>query len=355
MREILLIRKTSEEIAIWEGHKYTKEEAKEASGVQHIEWTDNFESLFDQLMSAAEHLYLNKNEHTRASKLVETRSDRFISDCKKKYPLHHYRRSAPILSRLRSVKEKEELSQMQKACDITNQGFRRVLSFVKPGVMEYEIEAEYLHEFIRNGSRGFAYEPIVASGFNACVLHYIANDQPCQDGDCILMDIGAAYGNYNADMTRVIPVSGKFTQRQKDVYKAVQRVKSEATSLLKPGVVLNQYQKEVGKIMESELIGLGLLDKHDVEHQDPNAPLYKKYFMHGTSHFIGLDVHDVGDFYRPIEEGMVFTVEPGIYIRDESLGIGLEDDVVVTRDEPMNLMQDIPLEAEEIEDLMASR
>ncbi len=353
-REILFLKETNEHIAIWEGHKYTKEEAQEASGIQNVMWLSQFPTVFHTLMAEAENVFINTNEHIRAASDVETRDARFIKWCKEAYPAHVYRKAAPIMHNLRAIKSKEEIQQMQRACDITNEAFRRVLKFVKPGRMEYEIEAEFLHEFVRKGSKGFAYTPIVASGANACVLHYIENSLACKDGDLILMDVGAEYGNYNADMTRTIPVNGKYSDRQKQVYNAVLRVKREAMKMLKPGNVIGEYHKEVGKIMESELVGLGLLDKTDVKNQDPSNPAYKKYFMHGTSHHIGLDVHDVGNVYRKMEEGMVFTVEPGIYILEEGLGIRLENDMVITKDGLNDLMGNIPIEIEEIEEIMNS-
>lgn len=352
LREILFLKETNENIAIWEGHKYTKEEATEASGIEKVFWLSQFENVFNTLMAEAEYVYLNTNEHIRADAGVETRDARFGKWCRDKYPIHKYERSAPLMHKLRAIKSAKEIEAMQTACDITEKGFRRILQFVKPGVMEYEVEAEYIHEFVRNRSRGFAYIPIIASGFNACVLHYIENSKECKAGDVLLMDVGAEYANYNADMTRAIPVSGKFTQRQKDVYNAVLRVKREAMTMLKPGNVIPEYHKEVGKIMESELLGLKLLDKTDIKKQNPDTPAYKKYFMHGTSHHIGLDVHDVGNIYRKMQPGMVFTVEPGIYIREESLGIRLENDVVITENGLNDLMKNIPIEAEEIEDLM---
>ncbi|WPP49586.1 aminopeptidase P family protein [Catalinimonas niigatensis] len=351
-REILFLKETSEEIAIWEGHKYTKDEAREVSGVQTILWLSQFERIFNMLMTEANHVYLNTNEHIRADVKVETRDMRFVKRCQQQYPLHRYERLAPHMYYLRAVKSEEELKVMQEACDITEKGFRRILKFVKPGVMEYEIEAEYLHEFVRNRSRGFAYEPIVASGKNACVLHYIANSEACGDGDLLLMDVGAEYGNYNADMTRTIPVNGRFTERQKKVYNAVLHVQREAMKMLRSGNVIREYQKEVERIMESELIGLGLLDKQDVKKQNPKQPLLKKYFMHGTSHHLGLDVHDVGNVHRNFEPGMVFTIEPGIYIREESIGIRLENNVVIRESGVHDLMTNIPIEAEEIEELM---
>lgn len=352
-REILFIKETSELIAIWEGAKFTKQEATELSGITTVFWIDQFEQVFHQLTTEAQHIYLNQNEHLRAVTTVETRDDRFRKECQQKYPLHQYERLAPIMRQVRAIKSEAEINMMQHACNITEKGFRRVLDFVKPGVTEYEIQAEYMHEFLRNRSKGFAYEPIIASGYNACVLHYVENKAACKSGEVILMDVGAEYGNYASDMTRCIPVSGKFTARQKDVYNAVLRVMKAATAMLVPGTKIDEYHKEVGKIMESELIYLGLLDKHDVAKQDPLNPLYKKYFMHGTSHHIGLDVHDIENRQRPLEAGMVLTVEPGIYIRDENLGIRLENDVVVTNNgAPFDLMKNIPLEAEEIEDLM---
>jgi Xaa-Pro aminopeptidase len=352
MREILFIRETNEHIAIWEGHKYTKEEAYEASGIKNIQWVENFNGVVNTLASLQENIFLNTNEHLRADVQVETRDARFYKSFKDRFPLHHYHRVAPIMHELRAVKEDEEIEQLQKACDITDKAFRRVLQFVKPGVMEYEIEAEFIHEFTRHGSRGFAYSPIIASGASACVLHYVDNNKACKDGDLILFDVGAEYGNYNADMSRTIPVNGRFTKRQKDVYNAVLRVQEGAMDILKPGNNIQAYHKEVGRIMESELINLGLLDKTDVKNQDPTKPLYKKYFMHGTSHHLGLDVHDVGTMYGPISPGMVFTVEPGIYIQEEGIGIRLENNIVIQSDGYLDLMGNIPIEVEEIEELM---
>jgi len=352
-REILFLKKTSEEIAIWEGEKLTKEKAQDLTGIQSIMWLESFESTLKYLMVEAEKVFLPSNEHTRRGKETETREERFQKWIMNEYPLHNYDRAAPIMQRLRSVKSKEEIDQMQNACKITEKGLRRVLKFIKPGVKEYEIEAEYMHEFLRNGSRGFAYTPIIASGFNACVLHYVENNQKCKDGDLILMDVGCEYGNYASDMTRTIPVNGKFTERQKEVYSAVLRVMKKSMKLLKPGVLLGDYHKKVGKLMEEELLKLGLLTKEDIKNQDESWPAYKKYFMHGTSHFIGLDVHDVGLWHEPIRAGMVFTVEPGIYIREENIGIRLENDIVITENGYKDLMADIPLEIHEIEELMA--
>lgn len=351
-REILFLKETSEHIAIWEGAKLTKEDARELTGIMNVQWVKDFEKVLHVLMNEASCVYLNSNEHTRASIEVETRDMRFSKWLRAKYPHYIIERSAPILHDLRSVKDSEEINQLQRAVNITRSGFERVLKMIKPGVMEYEIEAEYAHEFLRNGSRGFAYTPIIASGFNACVLHYIENDKPCQAGDVILMDVGAEYGNYNADMTRCAPVSGRFTPRQKEVYNAVLRVMKGATAYLKPGVYLNEYHTYVGEIMTKELVDLKLISMDDVKAAPKEWPAYKKYFMHGTSHFLGLDVHDVGDWTVPIKEGNVFTVEPGIYIREENLGIRLENNIVITKNGNTDLFKDFPLEVEEIESHM---
>lgn len=353
-REILFVRETNADIAIWEGSKLSKEGAFNVSGVRTVYWSDQFEKILHGLISEAEHVFLNSNEHTRASSEVETREMRLSKWVREKYPHYRFERSAPIMHRIRSVKEGEEIDQMQQACDITKAGFDRVLKFIKPGVMEYEIEAEFAHEFLRNGSRGFAYTPIIASGFSACVLHYIENDAKCKDGDVLLMDVGAEYGNYAADMTRCVPVSGRFTSRQKQVYNAVLSVMRDAMNLLKPGVYMHEYHAQVGELMTRQLMNLGLIDQHDVAKQNPDWPAYKKYFMHGTSHFLGIDVHDVGLWNVPIQEGNIFTVEPGIYIREESLGIRLENNLVIRANGNRDLMGHIALEAEEIEELMNS-
>jgi Xaa-Pro aminopeptidase len=356
-REVLFLRETSDMIATWEGHKLTKEEARELTGIETVLWTSDFHRMFNTMMvmGGVENVYLNTNQHYRAEVAVETRDSRFIKWCQQKYPLHKYERVANIMAGLRAIKSKEEIEVMQTACNITEKAFRRVLKFVKPGVKEYEIEAEFIHEFVRSGSRGFAYEPIIASGANSCVLHYIENTQPCKDGDILLLDVGAEYANYNADMTRTIPVNGKFTKRQKEVYNAVLRVKRAAMKLLKPGAMYFDYHKEVQKIMEAELVKLKLIDKTDLKNQHPDKPLFMKYFMHGTGHHLGLDVHDIGNMFAKMEPGMVWTVEPGIYIKEEGLGIRLENNVVITKTGLIDLMKNIPVEAEEIEDLMNSK
>ena len=352
-KEILFLKETNEHIAVWEGEKLTKEKALETSGIKTVYWLQEMEKVLFEVMTQCEIVYINTNEHYRANVETETREARFVKEFLKKYPAHNVAKSNPILQRLRSVKDQVELDLIQKACDITEKGMRRVLDFVKPGVMEYEIEAEYMHEFLRNRSKGFSYTPIIASGNNANVLHYIENNQTCNDGDLILIDVGAEYANYSSDMTRTIPVNGKFSKRQREVYDAVNRVKNDATKMLVPGVIWKEYHVEVGNLMTSELLGLGLLDKTDVKNENPDWPAYKKYFMHGTSHHMGLDTHDYGLLWEPMKANMVFTVEPGIYIPEEGFGIRLEDDVVIQENgEPFNLMRNIPIEVEEIEDLM---
>ena len=353
LKEILFLKETNEHIAVWEGEKLTKERAFEVSGVKTVIWLQDFHKTLKEIMAYADTMYINTNEHYRATIETETREARFVKWWKENYPGHKVEKSNPILQRIRSVKESEELDLIQRACDITEKGFRRILNFVKPNVMEYEIEAEFAHEFLRNRSKGFAYTPIIASGANANVLHYIENNQQCKAGDLLLLDVGAEYANYSSDMTRVIPVSGRFTDRQKQVYNAVLNVKNEAAKMLVPGTLWKQYHVEVGKIMTSELLGLGLIDKSDVQNENPDWPAYKKYFMHGTSHHMGLDTHDYGLLHEPMQANMVFTVEPGIYIPAEGFGIRIEDDMVIQeKEEAFNLMRNIPIEVDEIESLM---
>jgi Xaa-Pro aminopeptidase len=351
-REILFIKETNDHIAIWDGNKLTKKEASEISGVKTVCWNSQFEGLLNQMIPEAINIYLNTNEHTRAEKVVETKDDRFIKWIQSRYPLFNYERLAPIMQTLRAVKSEQEIELIKIACGITEKSFRRVLKFLKPGISEYELEAEFIHEFIRNRSRGPAYQPIIASGLNACTLHYTENNRICKEGELVLMDVAAEYANYASDMTRTIPVSGKFTKRQKEVYNAVLRVMKEATKMLVPGNNLTDYQNEVGKIMEHELIGLKLLDPDEVKAQEKSSPLYKKYFMHGTSHALGLDVHDVFNRNEKFKEGMIFTCEPGIYIKEEAMGIRLENDILITSKGPVDLMNNIPIEIEEIEQLM---
>ena len=355
LKEILFLKETNDHIAVWEGEKLTKERALEVTGIKTVIWLQDFHKTLKEIMAYSDTMYINTNEHYRATIETETREARFVKWWKENYPAHKVEKSNPILQRLRSVKEQTELDLIQHACNITEKGFRRVLNFVKPDVTEYEIEAEFIHEFIRNRSKGFAYTPIIASGNNANVLHYIENNQTCKSGDLILFDVAAEYANYSSDMSRTIPVSGKYSDRQKAVYNAVLRVKNDATKLLVPGALWKEYHQEVGKLMTSELLGLGLLDKADVQNENPDWPAYKKYFMHGTSHHMGLDTHDYGLLHEPIKANMVFTVEPGIYIPAEGFGIRLEDNVIVQeKGEPFNMMAYIPIEVEEIEDLMNS-
>ncbi|MBD3747972.1 MAG: aminopeptidase P N-terminal domain-containing protein [Sphingobacteriales bacterium] len=351
-KEVLFLRQTNDYIAIWEGHKYTIDEARAISGIQTIFWVDEFWNILTSIIHYADYIYLNTNENDRYIHTVPYKDYRFIEEIKSKYPLHHYERAAPIFRALRPIKSEIEVLYTQKACDITELAFRRVLNFVKPGVQEYEIEAEIIHEFIKNQASGHAYSPIIASGKNACVLHYNDNKEQCKDGDVILFDFGAEFGNYNADLSRSVPVNGRFTKRQKDVYNSVHQVMKEATKMLVAGTIWNEYHEEVGKIMTSELIKLGLLDKHDVEKQDPKMPAYKKYFMHGTSHHLGIDVHDLASRYEPFAVGNILTCEPGIYILEEGLGIRLENDILITEKGPKDLMANIPIDADEIEELM---
>lgn len=351
-RELLFVRKTNEHIAVWEGHKYTKEEARAASGIQSVYWLDDFNAVLPILMHHTDTVFVNLNENDRFVTEVPYRDQRFGDSLREKYPNHGYDRSGPLMARLRAIKSDTEVALMRMACDITDKAFRRVLKFTRPGVNECEIEAEIIHEFIRNRASGHAYTPIIASGHSACILHYNDNNRECKSGDVILLDFGAEYANYAADLSRSIPVGGKFSARQRDVYDAVLRVMRAAKKMLVVGTVISKYHEEVGKVMEDELIKLGLLDAAAVKKQDPKAPLYKKYFMHGTSHFLGLDVHDIGSRYEPLQPGMVLTCEPGIYIPEEGLGIRIENDILITGKGPVDLMEQIPIEVEEIEELM---
>lgn len=352
MREIVFTVKTNDKMVTWYGHKYTLEEAGKVSGAKTIKWLDDFEGVLRELMARAHVVYLNQNENPRFSTEVTSRELRFIEQLRHDFPLHNFERLAPLLTDIRLVKEDEEIELMIKACDITGKAFNRVLGFVKPGVMEYEVEAEITHEFIRNGANGHAYPPIIASGVDTCILHYNNNDKECRDGDLLLMDFGAEYANYAGDCSRTIPVNGKFTPRQRQVYEAVLRVLRKASRMLVPGTTIDKYHAEVCKIVEKELIGLGLFTEEDVLNQDPDNPLFFKYYMHGTSHFMGLDVHDVGNKQQPLARGMVLSCEPAIYIPEEGIGIRLENDIVVD-DDPLDLMVHIPIEPDEIEALMA--
>ncbi len=351
-KEILFIKETNEQIATWEGQKYTKEQAQDISGIKTIHWTSELYAILRTLVVQSENIYLNTNEHLRAAVAVETRDMRFVRWCRQAFPLHNYERLAPIMHDLRAVKSSLEIELIKEVCGITEKAFRRLLGFIQPGVWEYEVEAEIVHEFMRNRSRGPAFETIVASGIDSCTLHYVRNDKQCNDGDLVLIDFGAQYANFASDVTRTVPVNGKFSKRQKEVYNAVLKIQKAAIKMLKPGNTLEKYQKDVSKLVEAELIRLGVLKKAEVKKQSEDSPLYKKFFPHGTSHHLGLDVHDYGDKYRKFVPGMVLTCEPGIYIRDEAIGVRIENDILITKNEPIDLTETIPREAEEIEELM---
>ena len=351
-REILFVRETNEQIAFWEGHKYTKEQVRDISGIPTVHWISELDAILRPLVVQSENIYLNSNEHLRAAVIVETRDIRFLKWCRQHFPLHHYERLAPIMQDLRAVKSPQEIDLIKEACALTEKAFRRVLGFIRPGVWEYEVEAEIVHEFMRNGSKGPAFETIVASGIDSCTLHYIKNDKRCKEGDLVLIDFGAAHANYASDVTRTVPVNGRFSKRQKEVYRAVLKIQKAAIQMLRPRTTLEECQKEVAQLVEAELIHLGVLKRAEVKKQPKDSPLYKKFFPHGTSHHLGLDVHDYGDKYRKLEPGMVLTCEPGIYIRDEAIGVRIEDDILITKKGPVNLTETIPREVEEIEALM---
>jgi Xaa-Pro aminopeptidase len=351
LREILFLRETSDEIATWEGRKLTKDDARKRTGIKEVRWLAEFPVLFRGLMCEAEQVFLNTNEHKRASAEVETRDDRFVRCVQGQFPLHNFQRLARLMHKLRVVKSAFEIELIRKATALTARGFGRVLKFVKPGVNEVEIEAEFAHEFIRGGG-GFAYGPIIASGPNACVLHYVDNDQVCKKGQLLLLDVAASYANYRSDLTRTIPVNGKFSKRQREIYEAVLRVMRASIALAVPGKLPRLWQKEAEALMEKELLDLGLLKKSQIRKQDPDKPALKKYFMHGIGHPMGLDVHDVGLMSEPMQEGWVMTVEPGIYLKEEGLAVRLENDIVVSARGPVDLMAEIPIEVEEIEAAM---
>ena len=350
-REILFLRETSDLIAIWEGRKLTKEEAQKRTGIQEVRWLTEFPGIFRQLMCECGGVYLNSNEHSRAQLAVETRDARFVRETQGRFPLHRYLRLAPLLHALRLVKSAHEIELIRRACALTERGFRRVAQFTQPGVNETEIEAEFAHEFIRGGGK-FAYEPIIASGKNACVLHYLDNDQRCKKGELLLLDVASSYGGYMSDLTRTIPVSGKFSRRQKEIYLAVLRVFRGTIARAVVGKKAKEWQDEAEAQMQEELLALGLLKKSEIKKQDPDKPALKKYFMHGVGHPIGLDVHDVTLAGAPFQEGWVLTVEPGIYLPKEGFAVRLEDDIMVTAGGPVNLMENIPIEPEDIETLM---
>ena len=352
-KELLFLTETNDLIAVWEGEKLTKKEAFEVSGIETVYWLSEFDTIMKSLMSQTENVYLLTQEHLRRNTPVQTREMRLNAELKNIYPNHNYKRSAPFLNKLRSVKTALEIEVMKIAAEITAAGFNRVLKFLKPDCWEHEIEAEFIHEFVKRRSRGFAYSPIIGSGSNACVLHYLENNKQCISGDLVLIDVGAEYANYACDVTRCFPVNGKFTDRQREVYESVLRVEKASIELLKPGAVLSEYHKQVGDLMTKELINLNLLSQEEVDNQNPSWPAYKKYFMHGTSHYLGLDVHDYGLWDgSPMEAGMVFTCEPGIYIPEEGIGIRIEDDILITSNGYINLTKEIPKEVSEIEAAM---
>jgi Xaa-Pro aminopeptidase len=352
-KELLFLTETNDLIAVWEGEKLTKKEAFEVSGIETVYWLSEFDTIMKSLMSQTENVYLLTQEHLRRNTPVQTREMRLNAELKNIYPNHNYKRSAPFLNKLRAVKTALEIEVMKIAAEITAAGFNRVLKFLKPDCWEHEIEAEFIHEFVKRRSRGFAYSPIIGSGSNACVLHYLENNKQCISGDLVLIDVGAEYANYACDVTRCFPVNGKFTDRQREVYESVLRVEKASIELLKPGAVLSEYHKRVGDLMTKELINLNLISQEEVDNQNPSWPAYKKYFMHGTSHYLGLDVHDYGLWDgSPMEAGMVFTCEPGIYIPEEGIGIRIEDDILITSNGYINLTKEIPKEVSEIEAAM---
>jgi Xaa-Pro aminopeptidase len=352
-REILFLREPNPLAETWEGHKLTKEEARKISGIKRVEWLSEFHALFHRLMCECDHAYLNTNEHKRANIVVETREARFVRQVQAAYPLHDYQRLARLMHRLRAAKSEPEMDLIRKACAITEAGFRRVCRFVRPGVKEYEIEAEFAHEFLRLGGQ-FAYNPIIASGKNSCVLHYVENSDVCRDGDVLLMDVAASYANYNSDLTRTIPVNGKFSPRQRQVYDAVLRVLRGASKAAGPGKLPKDWQKDAESLMEKELVDLGLIKSSETrKSKSDENPASKKYFMHGIGHPLGLDVHDVAITTEPIQAGWILTVEPGIYIKDEGFGIRLENTILVQKGGNVDLMASIPIEAEDIQELMS--
>ena len=353
-RVILFVTETNEQMRIWDGEKLNQSQASFISGIERVEWHCDFEKLLQYMAFEADGFYLGHNEHIkRVTKDQETQQDRLIKWCKQKYPLHDYYRAAKITRKLRQIKSDEEVSLLQKAADISVNGFLRVLKATKPNIKEYELEAELTYNLVKSGATRHAFKPIVASGKNACALHYNTNDDVCQDGEMILLDFGVCYANYNSDTTRCIPVNGKFSKRQKEVYNAVLHCLKEGSQLLKPGIVHADYEKNMVGLVEEQLVKLGLLTSEAIANQNPKHPLYKQYFMHGTAHHIGLDVHDVGP-YATIDCGMIFTCEPGIYIAEEGIGCRLENDYLITESGHINLTEAMPIEIEEIEAIMNS-
>lgn len=355
-REILFVKETTPHMAVWEGTKLSKEEARRISGIERVEWRSEFDANFNRIVPEADTLVLETEEHNQQPEIVETRNARFIKKCQNRYPLHRYDRLTKLMKKVRVIKDREEIKIIQKACRITEAGFRRILGFIEPNVGEWEIEAELIHEFVRRGSRGFAYPPIIGSGKSACVLHYVENKKRCLDGELVLLDVAAEYLGWASDLTRTVPVNGRYTPRQKDVYNAVLRVLRGANEILRPGNCILAYQQQVLEMMEEELVDLGLFSAKEAKAQSPDKELVKKYFMHGTSHHMGLDVHDIFSGRKEtFKEGMVMTIEPGIYLPDEGFAVRIEDDVLIGKDGNINLMETIPIEVEEIEDLMSAR
>lgn len=354
-KEVLFTRETNEHIAVWEGHKFSKEEARAVSGIQQVNWNTDFKGLVNTLVKYADNIYLNSNENDRASNPVQTAQQRFVQEVQQQFPLHNYERSAKIMEYERSRKSAIEVALIQRAVNITAGAFHQVLKTVKPGMWEFEIEGIIMKEFLSNRANGYSFQPIIASGASACVLHYVSNDKQTQAGDLMLLDFGADYANYAGDMTRCFPINGKFSPRQKEIYDAVLRVNRAATKLLVPGRTLDEYNRESALIMQDELLRLGLITRDDIVKESPAWPAYKKYFPHGTGHFLGIDVHDIGARYGKLDVGMVITCEPGIYIQEEGIGVRIENDILITANGPVNLMAGVPIETTEIEEIMANR
>lgn len=351
-REILFAVKPNPDYAVWYGHQPDKAELQEISGIKNIFWLEDFETVLKDLMINTQNVYLSSNEYIKFIPDFQDRNHRFCLQLKEKYPLHQYHRLAPLITELRLLKEPEEIALIENACDITGKAFQRILKKLKPGIMEYEVEAEINHEFLVNNIRNHAYQPIIAAGENACTLHYVENDSACKEGELLLMDFGAEYGNYASDCSRTIPVNGKFSIRQKAYYQAVLNVYNEIVNEFVVGNCIDNLNRKTAILIEKELINLDLFTAADVENQPKESPLYMKYFMHGVSHFMGLDVHDVGSKQTVLLPGMILTCEPGIYNKEEKIGIRLENDILITNEGPVNLMKNIPLEIEEIEKMM---
>ncbi len=354
-REVLVLVRPNELKEKWDGKRLRADEARQLSGIETIVWLDTIDAVLQTWIHLADTIYLDSNENDRKASLLQTRDYRYIRDMKKRYPLHQFERAAKIFKELRAVKTPFETEVMQKAIDITEITFRRLLKFIRPGVMEYEIEAEIVHSFLSQRATGEAYSSIIASGDRARTLHYVFNNEECKDGELILMDFGAEYGGYCADLTRTVPVNGKFTKRQKTVYNACLHLHDYAKSLLKPGINIIDYTDKVGEEATQQFLKIGLLKKSDVKNEDPENRAYRKYLYHGISHHLGIDVHDLGTRTEPLKAGMVLTVEPGIYIEEEQMGIRIENNVWITKNGNKDLMKNIPITADEIESLMKNR